>query len=54
MLEENFRRALLVQRGDFMGFFYRPISGTLLILTAVILIAALAIEARRMLRARRQ
>ena len=54
MLEENFRRSLLVQRGDFMGFFYRPISGTLLILTAILLIAALTVEARRFLKTRRQ
>jgi TctA family transporter len=30
MLEENFRRALLISRGDFTGFVNRPISGTLL------------------------
>jgi putative tricarboxylic transport membrane protein len=30
MLEENFRRALLLSRGSFTPFFTRPISGTLL------------------------
>lgn len=30
MLEEYFRRALLISRGDFSPFFNRPISGTLL------------------------
>ena len=30
MLEENFRRALLLSRGNFTSFFTRPISGTLL------------------------
>lgn len=54
VLEENFRRSLLVQRGDFMGFFYRPISGTLLVLTAILLIAALTVEARCFLKTRRQ
>jgi len=29
MLEENFRRALLLSRGDFSAFVTRPISGTL-------------------------
>ena len=32
MLEENFRRALLLSRGHFSAFFTRPISGTLLTL----------------------
>src|SRR4051812_6955201 len=30
MLEENFRRALLLSRGSFVPFFTRPISGTLI------------------------
>jgi TctA family transporter len=30
MLEENFRRALLISRGNFSAFLMRPISGTLL------------------------
>jgi TctA family transporter len=35
MLEENFRRALLLSRGSFGAFFTRPISGTLLALIGV-------------------
>jgi putative tricarboxylic transport membrane protein len=35
MLEENFRRALLLSRGHFSSFFTRPISGTLLGLIGV-------------------
>jgi TctA family transporter len=35
MLEENFRRALLLSRGDFSAFVTRPISGTLLGLIAL-------------------
>ena len=38
MLEENFRRALLLSRGSFMGFLNRPISGTLLALIAIFII----------------
>jgi TctA family transporter len=34
MLEENFRRALLLSRGSFTTFFNRPISGTLMALIA--------------------
>jgi len=35
MLEENFRRAMLLSRGSFGAFFTRPISGTLLSLIAL-------------------
>jgi len=35
MLEEYFRRALMISRGDFSSFLMRPISGTLLALIAV-------------------
>ena len=35
MLEENFRRALLLSRGSFAAFFTRPISGTLLALIGI-------------------
>jgi TctA family transporter len=38
MLEENFRRALLLSRGHFGGFFTRPISGTLLGLIAIFIV----------------
>lgn len=33
LMEENLRRALVLTNGDFLGLFYRPISGTILILT---------------------
>ena len=35
MLEEYFRRAMLISRGDFTSFLIRPISGTLIALIAV-------------------
>ncbi len=38
LLEENFRRALLIGRGDFTTFITRPISGTLLALIAIFVI----------------
>jgi TctA family transporter len=38
MLEENFRRALLLSRGSFVVFVDRPISGTLLGLVAVFIV----------------
>ena len=42
MMEENFRRALLLSRGDFMTFLERPISAGLLIATlALVAIVAL-------------
>ena len=50
MLEENFRRALLLSRGSFTAFLTRPISGTLLGLIAVFIawqLFAVLIKARR-------
>ncbi len=38
MLEENFRRALLLSRGSFSTFFTRPISGTLMGLIGVFIL----------------
>lgn len=38
MLEEYFRRALLLSRGDFSAFLTRPISGTLLVVIAFFII----------------
>jgi putative tricarboxylic transport membrane protein len=35
MLEENFRRAMLLSRGSFGSFMTRPISGTLLSLIGI-------------------
>jgi putative tricarboxylic transport membrane protein len=42
MLEENFRRALLLSRGSFTSFITRPISGTLLTLIAIFVLWQLA------------
>ncbi|MDP2410883.1 MAG: tripartite tricarboxylate transporter permease [Pseudolabrys sp.] len=41
LMEENLRRALLISRGDFMVFLERPISGTIVVLTAMLLLLAL-------------
>lgn len=41
MMEEHFQRAMLLSRGDFSTFVSRPISGTLLAITAVILLWSL-------------
>lgn len=41
MLEDHFRRSLLVSRGDYTVFFTRPISATLLALALIALIASL-------------
>jgi putative tricarboxylic transport membrane protein len=38
MLEENFRRALLLSRGSFISFLTRPISGTLLALMGIFIV----------------
>ena len=50
MLEENFRRALLLSRGSFGAFFTRPISGTLLALIGIFVawqIVAFVLQAKR-------
>jgi putative tricarboxylic transport membrane protein len=50
MLEENFRRALLLSRGNFTTFVVRPISGTLLGLIGIFIVwqvAAFFLQARR-------
>jgi TctA family transporter len=50
MLEENFRRAMLLSRGHFSAFMTRPISGTLLGLIGVFVVwqlTAFIIKARR-------
>lgn len=41
MVEENFRRALLLSRGDMMVFFNRPISGTCMVI-AILMLAVVA------------
>ena len=49
MMEENFRRALLLSRGDFLTFVERPLSLTLLLMAAglVILVALPSIRKKR-------
>ncbi|MCS0496544.1 tripartite tricarboxylate transporter permease [Ancylobacter mangrovi] len=49
MIEENFRRALVLSKGDFSVFVTRPISAVLLAITAILLImvAIPAIRSRR-------
>jgi len=42
MLEENFRRALLLSRGNFSTFVTRPISGALLGVVAIFILWQLA------------
>ena len=50
LLEDNFRRAMLVYRGDFTIFATRPISGVLL--AATVLLIALSVRAALMARRR--
>ena len=49
MMEENFRRSLLLSRGDFSVFFTRPLSLELLIAAAalVVIVALPSIKAKR-------
>lgn len=46
MLEENFRRAMLLSRGEFGGFLTRPISGTLLTVIAALIVWQLVTAVR--------
>jgi len=41
LMEENLRRTLLISRGDFMVFLERPISATIMVMTAALLVWAL-------------
>ena len=50
LMEENLRRAMLIQRGDWTVFFTRPISGTLLVLALILLV----ISVLPMIRKRRE
>jgi putative tricarboxylic transport membrane protein len=47
MLEENFRRAMLISSGDLMVFIERPISAVLLACSALLLASLLVPELRR-------
>lgn len=48
MLEENFRRTLLLSRGSFSGFIDRPISGTLIAVIALFIVWQLVAFFRQM------
>jgi TctA family transporter len=50
MLEENLRRALVLSRGDFTVFVTRPISLTMLVLAAFLLVLVAAPAIARMRR----
>ena len=50
MLEENFRRALLVSRGDFTVFLSRPVSAVLLALAVVAIVVTFLPTIRRLAR----
>jgi TctA family transporter len=57
MLEENFRRALLISRGSFTPFITRPISGTLFALIGIFIawqVIAFFVQAQRASAARQQ
>lgn len=47
LMEEKLRQALLISRGDFMTFLDRPISATLLIVTALVIVLAALPAVRR-------
>ncbi|WP_456267873.1 tripartite tricarboxylate transporter permease [Kushneria sp. AK178] len=53
MLEENFRRALLLSRGDWSVFVTSPISGAFLALSMGILVLAVAMAFRTAMKSRR-
>jgi TctA family transporter len=54
LLETNIRQALLIARGDFMVYFARPISATVLALAVAIVIVAIVLSAWVTLAGRRQ
>ncbi|MBB3937076.1 tripartite tricarboxylate transporter permease [Aureimonas phyllosphaerae] len=47
LMEENFRRALLMSRGDLMTFVESPISASLLVIAAVLLVVSLLPSLRK-------
>jgi TctA family transporter len=51
MLEENFRRAMLLSRGDLMVFLQRPISAWFIGACSLLILAQLVAYARKVLRA---
>jgi putative tricarboxylic transport membrane protein len=53
MVEENFRRSLLLSHGDLMVFLEKPISGAFIAISALLIVAQLFFAARRGWRKRR-
>jgi TctA family transporter len=52
MLEENFRRSLLLSRGSFVTFVTRPISGTLMALIGLFVLWQFTVFVRQLRKAR--
>ncbi len=52
LVEENFRRALLLSRGDMMVFVNRPISATFIAICAMLILAQALLALRAALRKR--
>lgn len=52
LVEENFRRALLLSRGDLLVFFERPISASFMAVTILLILGQLFFYLRRVLRER--
>jgi len=48
LLEENFRRSMIISYGDLTQFFVRPISGTIMAMVGVLLFAMIWASVRRM------
>jgi len=53
LMEEHFRRSMLISRGDPMTFLERPVSATILAITALVLVWTLVSALRRQTSARR-
>ena len=44
MMESSLRRSMVIFEGDWLGFFQRPISGTVLVLTFLVIILPLVLR----------
>jgi TctA family transporter len=53
MVEENFRRTLLISRGDMMVFLERPISACVMAVCALLILAQLFFALRGVIRRKR-
>jgi putative tricarboxylic transport membrane protein len=52
MVEDNFKRAMILARGDVLALFQRPIAGTLLVLAIIVLLLMIGSAIRRRHRVR--